>query len=167
MVDDGIVIAGGGFAGFWAALLAAAEIDRIGQDIELTLVSRDDHLTLRPRLYEAAPERFRTPLRPIFNAIDIRFVHGSVDDIDSVGRGVVLAGYAGVLPYGRLVLATGCVMVPPPVPGIEHTFNVDTWDGAMRLERHLASLCTGSGEEGCGVLDAREAGAVRRRAGLR
>ncbi len=109
MVDDGIVIAGGGFAGFWAALLAAAEIDRIGQDIELTLVSRDDHLTLRPRLYEAAPERFRTPLRPIFNAIDIRFVHGSVDDIDSVGRGVVLAGYAGVLPYGRLMLATGCV----------------------------------------------------------
>ena len=52
-----LVIAGGGFAGFWAAAAAA----RLRRDtaslasLEILLVSRDDQLAIRPRLYEPEP----------------------------------------------------------------------------------------------------------------
>ena len=51
-----LLILGGGFAGVMAALNAADENDRHGGDIAVTLVSTTPYLTIRPRLYESAPE---------------------------------------------------------------------------------------------------------------
>jgi NADH dehydrogenase len=52
-----IVIVGGGFAGVWAALGApreAASRTRSGQQLNITLVSPEPWLTIRPRLYEGS-----------------------------------------------------------------------------------------------------------------
>ena len=52
-----IVIVGGGFAGLWGAMAAVRQLDDAGRaaDVRLSLVSRDRHLTIRPRLHEAHP----------------------------------------------------------------------------------------------------------------
>lgn len=148
MTQNGIVIAGGGFAGLWAALTAAAERERTDADISLTLVSRDDYLTLRPRLYQPDPERFRVPLRPMLDIVGVRFVEGEIEAIEPEEQKLVLANGGVSLSYDRLVLATGSVMPPPPVPGVEHCFDVDTLDGAMQLQQHLAKLAEKPEEEG-------------------
>jgi hypothetical protein len=51
-----LLILGGGFSGVMAALNAVDENDRHAGDIAVTLVSATPFLTIRPRLYERAPE---------------------------------------------------------------------------------------------------------------
>jgi len=138
-----IVIAGGGFAGLWAALSAQREIEEAAADIRVTVISDDDHLTLRPRLYEAEPERFRVPLRPILDAVGVAFMAGRVSELDSAGSAVACGGDRGTVAYDRLILATGSQLAPFPVPGAEaHAFDVDNWRAAMALDAHLANLAT-------------------------
>ena len=67
-----LVIAGGGFAGFWAAAAAA----RLRRDVsfsslEILLISRDDQLVIRPRLYEKNPSNMAVPLIPRLEAIGV------------------------------------------------------------------------------------------------
>ena len=45
-----LVIVGGGFAGLWAALVAAREAAVAGAALEITLLTREPFLTVRPRL---------------------------------------------------------------------------------------------------------------------
>jgi len=136
-----IVVVGGGFAGLWAALLARKEIEEAGGEIAVTLVSKDDQLTLRPRLYEPRPERFRVPLRPLLDEVGATFIAGTVARLDLERRRVALDDGARDIDYDRLVLAAGSVLAPLPVPGgAACAFNLDTWDAAMALERHLGTL---------------------------
>ena len=50
-----LVIAGGGFAGFWSAMSAARHAMALGvrDRLKITLINRDEYLGLRPRFYEA------------------------------------------------------------------------------------------------------------------
>jgi NADH dehydrogenase len=132
-----IIILGGGFAGLWAALVARRTALDHSRDITITLVSKDDQLTLRPRLYEPEPERFRVPLRPILEQVNINFIEATVIDIDTDLRRVTFANDTESLSYDRLVLATGSVLAPLPVPGAETAFDLDSWSAAMNFERYL------------------------------
>jgi len=50
----------------------------------------------------------------------------------------------GAHAYDRLVVALGSRVVKPDIPGLrEFGFDVDTYDGAVRLQRHLAALASG------------------------
>jgi NADH:quinone reductase (non-electrogenic) len=51
-MPDKILIIGGGFAGFWAAVAARRVA---GPGAAVALVSREPVLEIRPRLYEARP----------------------------------------------------------------------------------------------------------------
>jgi len=148
MTQNKIVVAGGGFAGLWAALTAAAERERTDAEIGITLVSRDDFLTLRPRLYQPDPERFRIPLRPMLDAVGVTFAQGEIEAIDADGRKLGLGTGRDPLVYDRLVLATGSVMPVPPISGVTFCFDVDTMDGAIDLQKHLTGLEKTAGEEG-------------------
>ena len=70
-----IVVVGGGFAGFWAAVaarrVAPAEFD-------VVMVSREATLQMRPRLYETNPESLQIDLSPILQKIGIEFVPGEL-----------------------------------------------------------------------------------------
>ncbi len=139
-----IVVVGGGFAGLWAALAAVREIAASEAGVQVTLLSRDPWLVMRPRLYERDPAGLRQDLRPVLTAADVRFLEGSARDVDPAASRLVWDhrdGTAASLDFDRLVLATGSRMRRPPVPGLgDHGFDVDTFDGALRFDAHLASL---------------------------
>jgi NADH dehydrogenase len=142
-----IVIIGAGFAGMYAALSAARLRDVRGvspEKLEIALVSPEPTLVVRPRLYEPKPETLTAPLQDVLKAIDVVYVQGSVEAIDTRSKVVEIAAAKGPrkkLSYDRLVVATGSRLFRPNVPGLsEHGFSVDQLDDAIALDRHLHHL---------------------------
>ena len=135
-----LVIVGGGFAGLSAAVVAAEENEINGGDVAITLVSASPYITMRPRLYERHPETLREPLRPSLEPVGVRFVEQAAAGIDVDAREVALAD-GSRLAYDALILATGSELAPLPLPGAaEHTWNIDSYDGAVALDRHLGEV---------------------------
>jgi NADH dehydrogenase len=142
-----IVIIGAGFAGMYAALSAARLRDIQGvspEELEIALVAPEPTLVVRPRLYEQKPETLTAPLFDVLKAIDVVYVQGSAETIDTQSRVVEIVAAKGAkksLSYDRLVVATGSRLFRPNVPGLaEHGFSVDQLDDAIALDRHLHSL---------------------------
>ena len=144
-----LVIAGGGFAGFWAAAAAA----RLRRDtpalasLEIVLISRDDQLVIRPRLYEPDPSRMSVALVPRLEAIGVRFEQGEITSIDVAGK-VIRLKDAPAIPYDSLVLATGSQLARPAGALGAHGFDIDTLAGAAALDRHLRGLAARPESEG-------------------
>jgi NADH dehydrogenase len=142
-----LVIVGAGFAGMYAALSAARLRDIEGvspEELEIALVSPQPTLVIRPRLYEPKPETLTAPLRAVLEAVNVVYVQGSVEGIDTKSRSVEIIDAKGErksLPYHRLVIATGSRLFRPNIPGLaEHGFSVDNLDDAIALDRHLHKL---------------------------
>nr|WP_055503833.1 FAD-dependent oxidoreductase [Nonomuraea pusilla] len=133
-----VVIIGGGFAGVWSAAGAALARERADGDADLriTLIAPDEHLVLRPRLYEPEPDLAKVELRRILGPIGARHLRASVSTIDADRRIVVADGEE--IGYDRLVLASGSRLVRPhDLPGVERLYDIDTLDGARRLTDRL------------------------------
>ncbi|MBB5776853.1 NAD(P)/FAD-dependent oxidoreductase [Nonomuraea jabiensis] len=129
-----VVIIGGGFAGVWSA--AGAALARGAAELRITLISPNEHLVLRPRLYEPEPDLAKVELGRILGPIGVEHLRASVSTIDT-GRRVVVAD-GREIGYDRLVLAAGSKLVRPEgLPGAERLFDIDTLDGARRLADHL------------------------------
>jgi NADH dehydrogenase len=143
-----LVVAGGGFAGFWAAAAAA----RLRRDtpslasLEIVLISRDDQLVIRPRLYEPDPSRMAVPLIPRLEAIGVRFEQAEIRSIDVAGAAVRCA--SSEIPYDRLVLATGSQLARPAGGASAHGFDIDTLEGAAVFDRHVHGLAARPGAAG-------------------
>ncbi|WP_412778265.1 NAD(P)/FAD-dependent oxidoreductase [Thalassospira lucentensis] len=142
-----LVIIGAGFAGMYSALSAARLRDARGissQVLEIILVAPEPTLVIRPRLYEPLPETLTAPLDEVLNAIDVVYMQGKVDTIDTSGRVIDVVGADGdhySLAYDRVVVATGSHLFRPPIPGLaEYGFSVDQLDDAVTLDRHLHEL---------------------------
>ena len=142
-----IVIIGAGFADMYAALSAARLRDIQGASpdkLEIVLVAPEPTLVVRPRLYEPNPETLTAPLQDVFKAIDVVYVRGHAEAINTKSRVVEVAAAQGTrkkLSYDRLVVATGSRLFRPNVPGLaEHGFSVDQLDDAIALDRHLHGL---------------------------
>ena len=142
-----IIIIGAGFAGMYAALSAARLRDIQGASpdkLEIALVAPEPTLVVRPRLYEPKPETLTAPLQDVLKAIDVIYVRGHAEAIDTRSKVVEIAAAQGArkkLPYDRLVVATGSRLFRPNVPGLaEHGFSVDQLDDAVALDRHLHGL---------------------------
>src|SRR5262245_52087681 len=142
-----IVIIGGGFAGMYAALSAARLRDIKGvspKELEIVLVAAQPTLVVRPRLYEPKPETLTAPLQDVLKAIDVVYVQGIAETIDTKSRSVEIAAAEGrrkTLTYDRLVVATGSRLFRPNIPGLaEHGLSVDNLDDAIALDRHLHGL---------------------------
>jgi NADH dehydrogenase len=142
-----LVIIGAGFAGMYAALSAARlreASNGSGHGLEIALVSPEPTLVVRPRLYEPDPETLTAPLGDVLKAIDVAFVQGSVEAVDTRAKIIEIAGPDNArqtLKYDRLVVATGSRLFRPNIPGLaEHGFSVDQLDDAIKLDKHLHSL---------------------------
>ncbi|MDD1518626.1 MULTISPECIES: NAD(P)/FAD-dependent oxidoreductase [Bradyrhizobium] len=142
-----LVIIGAGFAGMYAALSAARLRDIQGvspDELEIALVAPEPTLVVRPRLYEQHPETLTAPLLDVLKAIDVTYVQGSVDTVETQSRMVRIATAKGtkkMLSYDRLVVATGSRLFRPNIPGLAlHGFSVDSLDDAIALDRHLHGL---------------------------
>ena len=142
-----IVIIGAGFAGMYAALSAARLRDIKGvtpEQLEIALIAPEPTLVVRPRLYEPKPETLTAPLLDVLKAIDVVYVKGSAEKIDTAARTVQVAtarDKRSTLAYDRLVIATGSRLFRPNIPGLaEHGFSVDNLDDAIALDTHLHAL---------------------------
>lgn len=137
----GIVVVGGGFAGFWAAMAARRVA---GSALPVTVVSREPVLAMRPRLYEADPHLLSVPLPPLLARAGVSFVQGEAAGLDMRTAAVHLANGED-LAYDRLILATGSVLRVPPLPDVSAAHSIDTLQDAVVFDQHLAQLATGGG----------------------
>jgi NADH dehydrogenase len=142
-----LVIIGAGFAGMYAALSSARLRDIQGvspDDLEIALIAPEPTLVVRPRLYEPKPETLTAPLLDVLNAIDVDYIQGSAETINTDARTVQITtpkGSRKTLSYDRLVVATGSRLFRPNIPGLaEHGFSVDSLDDAIALDKHLHGL---------------------------
>ncbi|MHC2274639.1 NADH dehydrogenase [Bradyrhizobium diazoefficiens] len=142
-----LLIIGAGFAGMYAALSSARLRDIQGvspDDLEIALIAPEPTLVVRPRLYEPKPETLTAPLLDVLRAIDVDYIQGSAETIDTKARMVQIAtprGTRTTLSYDRLVIATGSRLFRPNIPGLaEHGFSVDSLDDAIALDKHLHGL---------------------------
>ena len=145
-----ILVVGGGFAGFWAAVAARRVA---GPRAEVTLVSPEPLLEMRPRLYEARPETLAVDLLPLLRKVDVNFVRGAAIRLDTAARTVTLAT-GDRLAYDRLVVATGSRMRRPPVPGAEAAYSVDTQAEAIAFDQRLREIARDVAEPTIAVVGA-------------
>ncbi len=136
------MIAGGGFAGAYAA----HELERLmpTQSTQLTLVNDVNFLLYTPFLPEAAagtlePRHVVTPLREILHRTYLRL--GAVTGHDPAARTVRVRTHDGEtdeLRYDQLVLALGSVSRVLPVPGLsEHAIGFKSLADAIWLRNHV------------------------------
>ena len=144
-----MVVIGSGFAGLWAALGAARRLDELGVppgSVDITVLSARPFHDIRVRNYEADLSACRIPLADVLDPVGIAHVATEVTAIDTDARALTTS--SGVTyGYDRLVLASGSHVVKPAIPGLrEFGFDVDTYDGAVRLQHHLRRLADGPAE---------------------
>ena len=149
-MTDKILIIGGGFAGFWAALAARRVA---GSRADVTLVSPEPVLEMRPRLYDARPETLAVDLKPLLRKVNVGFVRGEAIGLDTAAKAVTLAA-GDRLAYDRLVVATGSRMRRPPVPGAVAAFSVDTQAEAIAFDRRLGEIAKNVAEPTIAVVGA-------------
>lgn len=150
MKPAGVLVVGGGFAGFWAALAARRVL---GPNRAVALVSEGPLLQLRPRLYEERPQDLGIALPPLLQRCGIDFVQARVQSLSLADDRVHLAD-GRALGFGRLVLACGSAMPRPPVPGAEQAFSIDTQADAMAFDARLQVLARQAGAPAIAVLGA-------------
>jgi len=137
-----IVVLGSGFAGLWAALGAARRLDEldVGADsIGVTMISSRPFHDVRVRNYEADLTPSRIPLDDILGPVGVSHIAADVTAINPSAHTVTYSG--GLHHYDRLVVALGSELVKPGISGLaEFGFDIDTFDSATTLSRHLATL---------------------------
>ncbi|EID81525.1 NADH dehydrogenase [Rhodococcus opacus RKJ300 = JCM 13270] len=104
---------------------------------------------IRVRNYEADLSACRIPLSDVLDPVDIGHIAAEVTAIDTTARSVTVSGREAqrTQRYDRLVMALGSRVATPDIPGLrEFGFDVDTYDGAMKLQRHLAALSDGGAD---------------------
>jgi NADH dehydrogenase len=155
-----IVVLGGGFGG----VSTTRHLERLfgREDVEITLVSRDNFFVLTPLLFEACTGRLelRHCAQPIRAALRrARFVEATVEGVDvqrQIVRAVAAEGVAYELPYDHLVVSLGASTNETLIPGSSNAFTFKTMADALVLRNHLieqlerAHAADGSGERrGC------------------
>ncbi len=142
-----IVILGGGFGG----LEVARHLDRLfrhDDDVEITLVNRDNYFLFNPMLPEVAGSSIEakhvvSPLRRFFRKV--RFHEAEVERIDLAARTVTVAHgvtrHTHELSFDHLVLALGSVTNFRGLPGVaEHALTFKSLGDAMVLRNRMIDL---------------------------
>ncbi|MCM7275952.1 NAD(P)/FAD-dependent oxidoreductase [Enterobacter bugandensis] len=140
-----ILIVGSGFAGMWAAVSAARLSEQQGNNsLEITVLAPLPELRVRPRFYEEKVSTLVAPLTDLFAELDITFIAGHAEQIDTTAKTVLYRmsnGAHATASYDRLILATGSQTKRPPIAGLaDYAFDIDQLESAQVFERHLDSL---------------------------
>lgn len=84
-----ILIVGSGFAGMWAAVSAARLSEQQGNNsLEIAVLAPLPELRVRPRFYEEKVSTLVAPLTDLFAELDITFIAGHVEQIDTTAKTV-------------------------------------------------------------------------------
>ncbi len=143
-----VIIAGGGFAGLSAAMYLDKNLAR-RDDVEVTLISRENFILFTPMLHEVAagdlyPGDIVNPLRRILR--HVKFVEAEVQAIDLSKRRVRCVGGVAKLPlefeFDHLLLTLGSETNFFGLPGVSEwaVTMKSMFDAAMLRNRVLALL---------------------------
>jgi len=139
-----VLILGGGFGGMYAALEFEGALAQ-GDDLDVTLVNRDNYFLFTPMLHEVAASdlditNIVSPIRKLLRRV--KFFHGNVEAIDLVHKRVGLSHgheeHCHSLPYDHLVLALGSSTNFFNLPGLaERALTMKSLDDAIFLRNRL------------------------------
>jgi NADH:ubiquinone reductase (H+-translocating) len=137
-----VVIAGGGFGGFYAAKTLERALSP--SSAQITLVSDSNFMLYTPLLPGAAagtlePRHVVVPLREELGRTDLRIgtVVGAAPDRNCI-EVQSLEGHAEELRYDQLIVAVGSVSRTLPVPGLrEHAIGFKTLPEAIMLRNRV------------------------------
>jgi NADH:ubiquinone reductase (H+-translocating) len=139
-----VLILGGGFGGMYAALEFEDAL-ALGDDLDVTLVNRDNFFLFTPMLHEVAASdlditNIVSPIRKLLRRVT--FFHGNVESIDLVQKRVGLSHgheeHCHSLSYDYLVLALGSTTNFYNVPGLEdRALTMKSLDDAIHLRNRL------------------------------
>src|ERR1700686_5260576 len=147
-----VLILGGGFGGLYGALHLDKTIAR-DQDVEVTLVSRENFIVFTPMLPEAAagdldPADIVSPLRQMLKHVNV--LVADVDSIDPAERRVTITyglnRQEKALSYDHLLIALGSETSFFNLPGVEESALTmkSLGDAAVLRNATLAMLETAS-----------------------
>lgn len=161
-----VLILGGGFGGIYTAIHLEKLLGR-SDDVEVTLVARENFLLFTPMLHEVAASDVElsnivSPIRKLLRRT--AFFQGDVLSIDLSNRRVEVrhgtddlgfSDHSHALSYDHLVLGFGCVTSYYGLPGVEeHSQTMKSLDDAIRLRgRMIAALEQADTECGAGLRD--------------
>ncbi len=138
-----VLVLGSGFAGLWAALGAVRRLDELGAAqgaVDVSVISSQPYHDIRVRNYEADLSPCRIPLPELLDPAGIDHITADVIGIDAPAATVSTVDGA-THGYDRLVLAVGSKVAKPDLPGLaEYGYDVDTYDGAAKLQAHIRGL---------------------------
>ena len=141
-----VLILGGGFGGVYTAL-HLEKLSRGSDQVQITLVSRDNYFLMTPLLFEAGsgvlePRHAVNPIRPLLNST--QFIEAEMQSVDLERKAVTVRPASGgevyELSYDQLVLALGGVTNLSLVPGSEHGLTFKTLGDAIYLRNHVIKL---------------------------
>ena len=135
-----VVILGGGFGGLEATFYLR---HKLGDDVDLTLVSDRDYFLFKPNTiyipFGADPEKYKIPLDRPTHKKKIELVQATVRGIDPDSKQVAVDGRE--VGYDYLVVATGAAMRPEEIPGFkEHVLTLWTPEEMLRLREALQKV---------------------------
>jgi len=148
MKKTSVVIAGGGFAGLSAAMYLDKTLAR-REDVEVTMISRENFILFTPMLHEVAagdlyPPDIVNPIRRILRRV--KFVQAEVEAIDLAARRIRCVGGVAKLKFelefDHVLLTLGSETNFFDLPGVSE-FAVtmkSMFDAAMLRNRVLALL---------------------------
>jgi NADH:quinone reductase (non-electrogenic) len=137
-----IVVLGGGFAGSEATRTLERLFKR-RDDIDVTLVSRDNFFVMTPLLFEACSGRLELrhcaqPLRPTLHRA--QFVEATVERVDVERRIVTVSAPEDgprEIPYDQLIVALGATTNLSLIPGSRAALTFKTMADALVLRNHV------------------------------
>lgn len=144
-----ILVLGGGFSGLWSAIGAARKLREEGvssEEAEVVLIDAREVHSIRVRNYELENlDDTVIPFAEVLDPVGVRWIQAEVEHIDSAQQVVQFKkasdGKSLSLSYDRLVMALGSKLIQPPIKGLkEYAFDIDTYEGSLRLKNHLIQL---------------------------
>jgi NADH dehydrogenase len=156
MAKKRIVILGGGFGGFQAALTLSKELKKVPlkSDYEVILVDKNEHHVFTPLLYEIATTSKETadylelkslvayPFNDLLKNTKVKFINDEVLHIDVEERATHLKSEK--LKYDYLILALGAEVNYFDIPGLkEKALSLKSFIDAVKIRDAILSLAQG------------------------
>ncbi len=119
-----VAIIGAGFAGHTAALYLG---HRLGREHEIIVINKFDYFLYLPSLIwvsvgHMAPEKVSAPLRPTYDKVNVRFVHGAARSVHPDENYITVEEFDGRgrvrVAYDYLIIATGPKLNWEATPGL-------------------------------------------------